>query len=152
MAKIDEIVKTKFTSDKHRFITNMIYTANWIQNQFVDFLKPFGISPQQFNVLRILRGAKEEWVTMNDIKSLMIDKAPNATRLSDKLLEKEYVKRKRSEEDRRIVYLSITKKGLTLLAEIDDHQEEFSMDRFKNITEEDAQFCSDIIDKLRNSY
>ncbi|NME68094.1 MarR family winged helix-turn-helix transcriptional regulator [Flammeovirga aprica] len=152
MAKIDDVVKTKFTSEKHRFVTNMIYTANWIQNQFVDFLKPFGISPQQFNVLRILRGAKEEWVTMNDIKSLMIDKAPNATRLSDKLLEKEFVKRKRSETDRRIVYLSITKKGLALLKGIDDNQEMFSMDRFKDISEEEAKLCSEIIDKLRDLY
>ena len=150
MAKIDDIIKTKFTSDKHRFVTNMIYTANWLQNQFVDFLKPFGISPQQFNVLRILRGAKEEWVTMNDIKSLMIDKAPNATRLSDKLLDKQLVKRKRSEEDRRIVYLSITNKGLALLKEIDESQEGFSMDRFKDVTEDEAKICSDIIDKLRD--
>ncbi|WP_044213521.1 MarR family winged helix-turn-helix transcriptional regulator [Flammeovirga sp. OC4] len=152
MANIDDIVKTRFTSDKHRFITNMIYTANWIQNQFVDFLKPFGISPQQFNVLRILRGAKEEWVTMNDIKSLMIDKAPNATRLSDKLLDKDYVKRKRSESDRRIVYLSITTKGLALLKEIDEHEEMSSIDRFNGISEEEAKLCSEIIDRLRDSY
>ncbi|MBD0405410.1 MarR family winged helix-turn-helix transcriptional regulator [Flammeovirga sp. EKP202] len=151
MANIDDIVKTRFTSDKHRFVTNMIYTANWLQNQFVDFLKPFGISPQQFNVLRILRGAKEEWVTMNDIKSLMIDKAPNATRLSDKLLDKDYVKRKRSESDRRIVYLSITSKGLALLKEIDGHDEMFSTDRFNGISEEEAKLCSEIIDRLRDA-
>lgn len=149
MPKIDDVIKTKFKDDKHRFITNMIYTSTWIQNHFIEFLKPYKISPQQFNVLRILRGAKEEWVTMNDIKSKMIDKAPNATRLSDKLLEKELVHRKRSESDRRIVYLSISKKGLDLLTEIDTQEKEINNIQFDKITAEEAQFASDIIDKLR---
>lgn len=149
MPKIDDIVKTNFTDERHRFVTNMIYTANWLQNQFVDFLKPFGISPQQFNILRILRGAKVEWVTMNDIKSLMIDKAPNATRLSDKLLDKELIHRKRSEEDRRIVYLSISKKGLALLKEIDENEEMFSSNQFGEISESEAKLCSDVIDRFR---
>lgn len=149
MAKIDDEIKTKFVNDKHRFLANMVYTTNCFQNLFVEFLKPFEISPQQFNILRILRGAND-WVTMNTIKSLMVDKAPNATRLSDKLLDKGYIERKRGEEDRRAVYLSITQKGLELLKEIDDNSDKGEhLLYFDRITDEEARMCSAILDRLR---
>ena len=149
MAKIDDEIKTKFVNDKHRFITNLIYTSTWFQNGFADFLRPFNLSSPQFNILRILRGAKD-WVSMNDIKQLMMDKSPNATRLSDKLLEKEFVKRKRSEEDRRVVYLSITQKGLDLLEEIDHADNVFFNTAMDNFSEEEARMISDILDRIRS--
>lgn len=148
MTKIDDEIKTRFANDKHRFIANLVYTANTFQNLFIDFLKPYELSPQQFNILRILRGAKD-WVTMNKVKTLMVDKAPNATRLSDKLLDKGLVERKRGEEDRRVVYISITKKGLDLLKAIDDNNTGEHQLYFGRITDEEARLCSDIIDKLR---
>lgn len=150
MAKIDDILKTKFQNDKHRFIANLIHTSNTFQNLFVTFLKPFDLSPQQFNILRILRGAND-WVTMNKIKELMIDKAPNATRLSDKLLDKGLIERKRGDEDRRAVYLNITEKGLELLKDIDENDvgEHEHINYFKRISEEDARYFSDVLDKMR---
>lgn len=149
MAKIDDEIKTKFVNDKHRFLANMVYTTNCFQNLFVEFLKPFEISPQQFNILRILRGAND-WVTMNSIKSLMVEKAPNATRLSDKLLDKGYIERKRGEEDRRAVYLTITQKGLELLKDIDDNSDKGEhLLYFDRITDEEAKVCSAILDRLR---
>lgn len=148
MKTIDEILKTRFENDKHRFIANLIYTSNCFQNSFIDFLKPYDLSPQQFNILRILRGAKA-WVTMNKIKDLMVDKAPNATRLSDKLLDKGLIERKRGEEDRRAVYLNITPKGLDLLKDIDEDNTGEQIHYFNRITEEEArQFCK-ILDKFR---
>ncbi|MTI29719.1 MarR family winged helix-turn-helix transcriptional regulator [Xanthovirga aplysinae] len=148
MANIDQEVKTKFTNNKHRFLTNLVFTANWFNNMFVEFLKPYGISPQQFNILRILRGAND-WVSMNDIKALMVDKSPNATRLSDKLLEKELVERKRSEQDRRVVYLALSKKGEELLEAIDKSDNSRHMEVEDRITEEEAKQFSDILDKIR---
>ncbi|WP_196893425.1 MarR family winged helix-turn-helix transcriptional regulator [Aureivirga marina] len=148
MAKIDDEVKTKFMNDKHRFITNLIFTSNWFQKQFEEFLKPFHLSSQQFNILRILRG-NGDWVTMNDIKSLMIDKFPNTTRLSDKLLEKELIERRRSDSDRRIVYLKITEKGMNLLTEIDEADNQEHLNIIEKITEEEAKMFSDVLDKLR---
>ena len=148
MKTIDDILKTRFENDKHRFIANLIYTSNCFQNSFIDFLKPYDLSPQQFNILRILRGAKA-WVTMNKIKDLMVDKAPNATRLSDKLLDKGLIERKRGEEDRRAVYLNITPKGLDLLKDIDEDNTGEQIHYFNRITEEEArQFCK-ILDKFR---
>lgn len=149
MATIDQEIKTEFQNEQHRFIANLMFTSNWFQNLFNDFLKPFDISSQQFNVLRILRGAKD-WVTMNEIKSLMIEKAPNATRLSDKLLAKGLVERKRSEEDRRIVYLSITQKGLDLLTKIDEQQENKMYEAMGKVTEEEAKLISGVLDRIRS--
>ena len=147
MAKIDDEVKTNFPNNRQRFITNMIFTSNWFQNGVSDFLKPFGISLQQFNVLRILRGAKD-WVTMNEIKELMIDKTPNTTRLSDKLLKKGFVERKRSDVDRRIVYMNITEAGLELLESIDKSAYDY-MNFMEKLTEEEAETMSNILDRMR---
>ena len=148
MGTIDEEVKTRFANDKHRFITNLVFTTNWFQNQVIEFLRPYQLSQQQFNILRILRGAGD-WVTMNDIKALMVDKFPNTTRLSDKLLDKELVHRKRSDVDRRIVYLEISKKGLKLLEDIDNDENDKHMEFMDRITDEEAKQFSSILDKMR---
>jgi len=148
MASINEEVKTKFLNDKHRFITNLVFTSNWFQSQVIEFLKPYQISQQQFNILRILRGAND-WVSMNDIKALMVDKFPNTTRLSDKLLDKGLVDRNRCEHDRRIVYLAITKKGLDLLETIDNDENTNHMEFMNRITDDEAKQFSSILDKIR---
>jgi len=145
---LDKAIKTKFENDKHRFLTNLIFTSNWIKNNFSDFLMPFDLSSPQFNILRILRGAGN-WVSMNDIKKLMIDKSPHTTRLTTKLLEKDLVKRKRSEEDRRVVYVSITETGLKLLSKI-DVEAKGQMDFLEKISVEEAQLMNSILDKMRS--
>ncbi|MDN5201966.1 MarR family winged helix-turn-helix transcriptional regulator [Fulvivirgaceae bacterium BMA10] len=148
MATIDEEMKTTFANEKHRFISNVVYTGNWLRNRFADFLKPFRLSPQQFNILRILRGAKD-WVNMNDIKNRMVEKSPNTTRLCDKLVEKMLIERRRSEEDRRVVYLKISNQGLQLLANIDVQDDKGYTSFLDNVTDEEAKLVSKILDKLR---
>ncbi len=148
MASIDEELKTKFTNDKHRFIANVVFTANWTQNRFSEFIKPFGLSSPQFNILRILRGAKD-WISMNKIRELMVEKSPNTTRLCDKLLEKELIERTRSGSDRRVVSLKISQKGLDLLLEI-DQKDGNHMNFLDLITEEEAKHISSILDRIRN--
>ena len=148
MARIDEEMKNKFLNEKHRMLGNIVFTANWIQNRFGCFLKPFGISPQQFNVLRILRGAKD-WLNMHEVKSRMVEKSPNTTRLCDKLVEKELIERCRSEADRRVVYLKITDAGLELLAAIDEEDDSPFTGFMDNFTDEEAAVVSNILDKLR---
>lgn len=148
MASIDQEVKTKFMNDKHRFVTNLIFTAGWIYNMSAELLKPYGLSNQQFNILRILRGAKD-WVAMSKVKELMIEKSPNATRLANKMLDKGLIDRQRSEADRRVVYVRITPKGLDLLKEIDNHDGgdvSVAMDR---VTDEEARIVSEILDRMR---
>ena len=149
MASIDSEIKSKLLNDKHRFVTNLVYTAGWVQNAFNDELKPFGISSQQYNILRILMGTGD-WMVMSDLKDGLLEKAPNATRLTDKLLAKDLVERKRSEEDRRVVYVKISKKGLKLMEKINSQTESTVAKALeKNITSKDAKIISDLLDKFR---
>ena len=148
MASIDEIVKSKFPDNKHRLIGNLVFTAAWFKNLFTESLKPYDLSMQQFNILRILRGAKD-WVAMNDVKNLMIEKSPNATRLADKMIAKGLIERKRSETDRRVVFINITKKGLDLLDVMDEDENTTRLEFLDKITEAEAAEVCRIFDKLR---
>ncbi len=145
---IDKAIKSKFKSEQQRMVVNLLYTSNWLKNIHSDLLQPFDITSQQYNILRILRG-NGDWMTMNTVKERMIDKSPNTTRLADKLVTKKYVERKRCEEDRRVVYVKITAKGVKLMAEIDEK----SMKPFEKIADKisnkDAATVSSILDKLR---
>ena len=147
MAKIDIEIKGKFKNNKHRFIANLVFTSNWFRNLVSEQLKPYNISFQQLNILRILRGTKD-WISMNDLKNLMIEKSPNATRLADKLIVKGFVERKRSDVDRRVVYLAITDKGIELLESINKISGNYT-EFMSRITEEEARQVSDILDKIR---
>ena len=118
MVGIAEELKSKFESEQQKAMLNVLFTANWFKSQQVGLFKPFGISPEQYNILRILRGAKGR-MNMHSVKQRMLDRAPNATRLTDKLIAKQLVSRERCEEDRRVVHVQITEAGLDLLERID---------------------------------
>ncbi|HAS41074.1 MAG TPA: MarR family transcriptional regulator [Microscillaceae bacterium] len=148
MASIEKDLNRTFPDNKHKLVVNLTHTSNWIKNRYTEFLKSYGISTQQMNILRISRN-KGDWLPMNTVKELMIEKAPNATRIADKLVTKGLIERSRSEEDRRVVYIKITKKGLDMLKEFDIAHEK-SLFRFTdNITDKEAKLVSDILDKLR---
>jgi MarR family 2-MHQ and catechol resistance regulon transcriptional repressor len=118
MGDISKDIKSKFPNNKVKALINIKYTANWLSSNENEFFKPYGISPQQFNILRILRGA-EEPIKVQIIKDRMIERAPNATRLMDKLCEKELIERLPCDHDRRVVFIKISIKGLALLKVID---------------------------------
>lgn len=148
MATIDKELNSRFENDKHRMITNIIFTGNWLKNLYVEFLRPYGLSSQQFNILRILRGAGD-WLPMSQVKERMIERAPNATRLADKILAKGLLERERSGEDRRVVYVRITQEGLDLLKKVDIDLEGFNVDHIERFTEEEAKMVSTVLDKMR---
>lgn len=108
----------------------------------------FGLSLAQFNILRILRGAKKA-ISVNMIKERMVEKSPNTTRLMDKLIDKELIERERCTDDRRIVFVKINQNGLDLLAKMDDAMEEWGEMVPMTLTDEEAQTLSDLLDKLR---
>lgn len=145
MGDISKDINTTFKNDKIKALINIKYTANWISSRENDFFKPFGISPQQYNILRILRGAKDK-IKVQIVKDRMIERAPNATRLMDKLCDKSLITRERCEHDRRVVYVKITALGLELLSSI-DVDSNFAF--FNKITDEEARILSDLLDKLR---
>ncbi|KJD32974.1 MarR family transcriptional regulator [Tamlana nanhaiensis] len=145
MGDISKDIKSKFINNKVKALINIIYTANWINSHQNEYFKTFGISPQQFNILRILRGAGEP-LKVQIIKERMIERAPNATRLMDKLCDKALIERLPCPGDRRVVHIAITKKGLELLSAIDL---DFNDDLLANLTEEEASQLSDLLDKIR---
>lgn len=148
MAKIDLEINSKFTNEQHRFITNLVFTANWVQHTFVEGLKPYGISPQQYNILRILRGFGD-WTSMSEIKDGLMEKSPNTTRLVDKLVAKKFIDRKGSELDRRVVHVRISKTGLEFFEGINQQESVIQKALNKNISAKDARYVSDILDKFR---
>lgn len=148
MGKIDSEIKSKFTNEQHRFVTNLVYTANWVQNAFVEYLKPYDISPQQYNILRILR-AIGEWTTMSEVKDGLMEKSPNATRLVDKLLTKRYIERKASDTDRRVVHVRISKTGLKHFEAINQNVSVIQKALNENISAKDAKYVSNVLDKFR---
>lgn len=145
MGDISKDINSKFANSKVKALINILYTANWITSFQNDFFKPFGISPQQFNILKILNGAKEP-LKVQTIKNRMIERSPNVTRLMDKLCDKNLIERIPCPDDRRVVHIEITTKGIELLNDI---SENFNDELVKNITHEEAQQLSDILDKMR---
>jgi DNA-binding MarR family transcriptional regulator len=145
MGDISKEINSKFSNIKVKALLNLIYTANWISSQQNTFFKPFGISPQQFNILRILRGAKAP-LKVNTIKERMLERAPNATRLMDKLCDKDLIERIACPEDRRVVHIQITNNGLSLLKKIDKNMKE---DYLEKLTQKEAEQLSDLLDKIR---
>ena len=138
-------INSKFPNNKIKATLNILYTANWITSHQNAFFKPYGISPQQFNILRILKGAKKR-LKVQTIKERMIERSPNATRLMDKLCAKKLISREHCPNDRRVVYIEITKQGLTLLNELSADLKE---DLLENLTEDEAKQLSDLLDKIR---
>ncbi len=145
MGDLAKDINSKFLNNKIKALINIKYTANWINSQENDFFKQYGISPQQFNILRILRGANAP-IKVQVIKDRMIERAPNATRLMDKLCEKQFIERIRCDHDRRVVYISISKPGLELLQEIDAN---IKLDFIEKLSEEEAKQLSYLLDKIR---
>ena len=145
MGDISKDINSKFDNNKIKALINILYTASWITNIQNTFFKPFGISPQQYNILRILNGANEP-LKVQVIKERMIDRSPNATRLMDKLCGKKLIERIPCPGDRRVVHINITVKGKQLLNDISDN---FNDDILKNITENEAIQLSELLDKLR---
>ena len=145
MGDIAKDINSKFANIKDKALINILYTASWISGFQNEFFKPFGISRQQYNILRILKGSHGP-LKVQTIKKRMIERSPNATRLMDKLYAKALIERFPCEDDRRVVYIKITKKGMELLDAI---SKDFHQDLLKNITEEEALQLSGLLDKIR---
>lgn len=143
-----EIQQTQFESEHLKAVLNVMVTNNWIVSRHSKFLKQFDLSLPQYNVLRILRGAKNKPMMLSDITERMLDKMSNATRLVEKLKQKGLVDRELCETNRRQVDISITESGLDLLATIDVLLMTFSK-KYLNITIAEAELLNNILDKWR---
>ena len=148
MSLEQDIKQEKFESEFQKAAVNLLFTSSWLYNINADRLKVHGITPEQYNVLRILRGSHPKALMLAEVTSRMIDKSSNATRLVEKLRTKGWVKREICEGNRRQVDISITDKGLAILKKIEAEEAEW-IATLKNISKMEAQELNRILDKLR---
>lgn len=142
------IKQDRFVSEYEKLAVNILFTSSWLHNMNATRLKVFDITPEQYNVLRILRGSNPKAMMLADIACRMIDKSSNATRLVEKLRQKGLVRREICENNRRQVDISITDKGLRILKRIDSGESEW-LATLKNISRTEAAELNRILDKLR---
>ncbi|HLP63895.1 MarR family winged helix-turn-helix transcriptional regulator [Flavobacterium sp.] len=149
--RIEEIIKSTVSiDDAKKVVLNIMYTQNVIAEKFNDVLKPYDLSGEQYNVLRILRGQKGNPANMCVIQERMIAKNSNTTRLIDKLLLKDLVTREVCPENRRKIEVLITQKGLDLLTELDPKVLENERLFANNLTQEELLQLNTLLEKYRN--
>ncbi len=148
--KIEEIIKaTVPMSIPKKILLNIMYTQNVLSENFNDFIRVYDISPEQYNVLRILRGQKTGPVNMQTIQERMIAKTSNTTRLVDKLLLKELVTREVCPANRRKMEVTITQKGLDLLSELDDKVDAHEKKFCANLSTKEQETLNELLEKYR---
>ncbi len=128
---------------------NILFTAAWINQRTTQLLKPYKISWQQFNILRILRGQYPKPATVKTLTTRMIDKMSNASRLVEKLRQKGYVKRTECSEDRRRVDIVITDLGLEMVDQASQALEAMMNELFEGIPEAEAVQVNQVLDQMR---
>jgi len=144
----DAIKQKKFDNEYEKAVVNILFTASWLESSNLQRMKPFGITSQQYNVLRILRGSHPNKLMLNDIACRMIDKNSNATRLVEKLRLKKLVTREQNKENRRQVDIAITPLGLDLLAAIDKVSDDW-LNKFNTLNNQEIKQLNTLLDKLR---
>lgn len=150
MKELEDILKTttKLPLSK-KTVINISYSSIWMKDEILAVLKPYDISIEQFNVLRILRGKKGEPANLQDIQERMINKMSNTTRLVDKLISKSLVKRFICKNNRRKVDIYITEQGLNLLNQIDPAIEATEERITSNLTEKELETLNTLLTKIR---
>lgn len=144
-----EIHTTNVGSPKHRAWLNLLVTTSRATASVAVIFKNRGLTEQQYNVLRILRGRYPEAVNLCNIQERMVDKSSNATRLVEKLRQKGLAERHTCSENRRKVDIRITDEGLKLLSVLDPEIEEKINDLFKNLNEEEITLLDNLLEKFR---
>ena len=144
----EDIKQAKFQSEHQKAVVNILYTGSWLHHSNASFLKDFDVTPEQFNVLSILRGSQPKALKLADITCRMLDKSSNATRLVEKLRLKGLVKREICKNNRRQLDISITERGLSLLSKIDKSADQWPSFT-DNLTGTEARELNRLLDKLR---
>jgi DNA-binding MarR family transcriptional regulator len=145
----EEIQQKKFKDAHEKALVNLIYTSNWLQTKQQEFFKSFGITGQQFNILRILRGQHPKSISGTEIKSRMLDRNSDVSRLLDRLALKKLISKTTCPNDKRATDVTIAEEGLALLKTIDKTEKE-KPKKHLSLTEEEAQQLSKLLDKSRD--
>jgi DNA-binding MarR family transcriptional regulator len=147
---IEEAIKSTVPLNPHtKTVLNILYTSRILEEKIAEMLKPYAISMQQYNVLRILRGQKGKPANLSTIQERMINKMSNTTRLVDKLIEKGYAERTVCESNRRKVEIIITQNGMDLLTEIDPLTLSNNNVMLKDFSMNELNTLNTLLDKLK---
>lgn len=150
MKTIEDAIHQKHFPDlRIKTDINIMYTSGWVSAHKHRILRPFGLTPQQFNILRILRGVAPGCVSMRYLADRMIDPTSNASRLVDKLVDKGWVDRRECPTDRRQVEIRITPDGLDQVGRTSDAIQEGAR-YYDHLTEEEMRQLNFLLDKVRN--
>jgi DNA-binding MarR family transcriptional regulator len=145
-----DINQSKFRNEYQKASINLIYTFGWMTGKSKDILATEDITPQQFNILRILRGSHPQPLSTLQIRERMLDKMSDTSRIVDRLVTKGLVKKEACKKDMRLVDVMITDKGKKLLERLDIREPE--MDNIlSNLTKKEAAQLSDLLDKIRSN-
>ena len=142
-----DIQQTNFRNEFQKMSINIIYTANWLNEKMGQILATEDITQQQYNILRILRGSECPLSTLK-IRERMLDKMSDTSRIVDRLIVKGLVEKTACIKDKRLVDITISKKGLQLLEKLDSLNEHIDS-ILKGVSEKEAQAMNQILDKLR---
>ena len=150
--KLEQAIhQSSFTSNDQKLTLNFIYTYNNFKEGQKNFFKPHGVTPQQYNVLRILRGNFPKPYTTSQVRDRMLDKMSDASRIVERLLKKGLVIRSIAKADKRLVDVVISDKGLTLLNDIDKPLENEMISTFAKLSGEERKTFTRLLDKMRNN-
>lgn len=145
----DEIKQTTFQNEAQKANLNIMFTASWLGQRQTAAFRPLGLTPPQFNVLRILRGQHPKPATVALLIERMLDKTSNASRIVDKLEEKQLVTRQVCPANRRAVDIRITDAGLALLRRVDEENLLFMAPGAQQMSDEELRTLNNLLDKLR---
>jgi MarR family 2-MHQ and catechol resistance regulon transcriptional repressor len=144
-----DIQQAKFRNAHQKAGINLIYTLAWLKEKTKLIFEAEGITSQQFNILRILRGSFPQPLSTLQIRERMLEKMSDTSRIVDRLIAKGLVKKVTCKQDRRLVDVIITDKGKKLLDRLDNRQDEID-GVLSNLSEKDANILSDLLDKIRD--
>jgi DNA-binding MarR family transcriptional regulator len=143
----EEIKQPKFRDAFQKVVINLLYTANWLQSKNQEFFKSYGITAHQFNILRILKGQHPNSISATEIKTRMLDKNSDVSRLLDRLIAKNLITKKTCPNDKRAFDVTITEQGIEVLKSMEKFLPQ--RDRVLSISEEEAALLSNLLDKCR---
>lgn len=147
----EEIKQSHFRNAYQKAFLNILYTNNWLDEQVRDMLSGEGLTKQQFNVMRILRGSYPEPLSTLQIRERMLDKMSDTSRIVDRLIKKDFVTKQTCPNDKRLVDVLITDTGLKKLDEL-DQKENMIEESFQNLSESEAEMLSALLDKMRGQF
>lgn len=143
----DEIRQKKFSSPLQKAVINLIFTSNWVQHKQQEIFRTHGITVQQFNILRILKGQHPNGISGTEIKSRMLDRNSDVSRLLDRLAAKSLIERRTCPADKRASDIFITTDGLSLLERLTKYENE--IDSVISLSPEEAELLSNLLDRAR---